>query len=637
MTADDVQAVPPPTTPSRLPLWAKFADIATLGALWFWYWVFETAGLRHTVWGVRISVRSHVRVLVVVLFMLGVRHLLVRRPPFLAWAVRDIWNWPTTPSRLPCVSPPARWWQGAWGALALVFAVWVVMTWPQVTGMNRLVYDPGDPLMKVWQLSWVAHQLARAPLHLYDANIFYPEIGTLAYTDAMIAPSLVAAPFLWLGVPAVLAFNLLMAAGMILSGVAMFALVRCLTGCGPAAAFAALAFAFLPYRFNHYAHLELQFTWGIPLALWALHRVCETGKLRDGLLVGLAVGLQAACSLYYGAFLGVFVALVGIVLWRGSPHRADSAGALAAGALLAGVCALFVVLPHVANRGSVGERSMIDVRIYSATPASYLAPDANNRLYRATLGRFGAHEKQLFPGFLLMGLALVGVRPLRSIPRLAYLAGALLAFDASLGSNGLIYPALFHVVPPFRGFRVPARFGVLTATALVVLAGYGAAWILARPRTRAVRTVLATSLAVILLVEFRSFPLPLFAIPGTQPQVYRWLATRPPTVIAELPVTDADDFWYMYHSRFHWHSLLNGQSGFFPAWYNDFQRFSNQFPDAVSIAYLKSRGVRHVVLHEDRYQRDAWRQVEVRLAAYGHLIAPVATFAGEGVRVVELR
>ncbi|MBE3135022.1 MAG: hypothetical protein IMZ55_16260, partial [Acidobacteria bacterium] len=300
MTADDPGAVPPPTTSSRFPLWAKFADVATLGVLWFWFWVFETGGVRHTVWGVRLIVRSHPRVLVVALFMLGVRHLLVRRPPFLGWAVRDIWHWPTTPSRLPAVPPPARWWQGAWGALVLVLVGWVVMTWPQVTGMNRLVFDPGDPLMRVWHLSWVAHQLARAPLHLYDANIFYPEAGTLAYTDAMIAPSLVAAPFLWLGVPAVLAFNLLMAAGMILSGVAMFALVRRLTGCWPAAVFAALAFAFLPYRFNHYAHLELQFTWGIPLALWALHRVFETGKRGDGLLVGLAVGLQAACSLYYG-------------------------------------------------------------------------------------------------------------------------------------------------------------------------------------------------------------------------------------------------------------------------------------------------------------------------------------------------
>ena len=611
--------------------------MATLCAFWLWYWVFETGGVRHTVWGVRFSARSHLRILGVAVLLLGVRHLLVRRPPFLLWAVRDIWNWPTTPSRLPAVPPPARWWQGAWGALVFVLVCWAVMTWPQVTGMNRLVFDQGDPLMKVWQLSWVAHQLTQAPLRLYDANIFYPESGTLAYTDAMIAPSLVAAPFLWLGVPAVLAFNLLMAAGMILSGVAMFALVRRLTGCWQAAVFAGLAFAFLPYRFNHYAHLELQFTWGVPLGLWALHRVLETGKRRDGLLVGLAVGLQAACSLYYGAFLGTYVLVVGLVLWRGSPRPAESARALAAGALLAGLCALVVVLPYVTNRRSVGERSMIDVRVYSATPANYLAPDGNNRLYHEALGRFGEHEKRLFPGFLLVGLALVGVRPLRSVPRLAYLAGALLAFDASLGANGFVYRVLFNLVPAFRGFRVPARFGLLTATSLVVLAGYGVTWILARLQTRAVRTVLATSFAVVMLFEYRSFPLPLIAVPGAPLAVSQWLAMQPPTVIAELPVTDEDDFWYMYESRFHWQKLLNGQSGFFPPWYNDFQRHANQFPDAESIAYLQSRGVRHVVLHERGYRQGVWRQMELRLAAYGPLVHPVAAFAADGVRVVELR
>jgi len=47
--------------------------------------------------------------------------------------------------------------------------------------------------------------------------------------------------------------------------------------------------------------------------------------------------------------------------------------------------------------------------------------------------------------------------------------------------------------------------------------------------------------------------------------------------------------------------------------------------------------VRHVVLHERRYRQGVWRQIELRLAAYGSLVHPVAAFAGDGVRVVELR
>lgn len=628
----------PPVTSSRLPVWARVADAATLAAFLLWFWLYHTGGARFTLMGVRISLRSHARVLAVAVLILVVRHLLVRRQPFLSWAVmRAMEPWPAEPFPRPSAPQPARWWQSAWVVLALLLGAWAVMTWPQVTGMSRLVFDQGDPLMKGWQLSWVAHQLAQAPLHLYDANIFYPERSVLAYTDAMIAPSLAAAPVLWLGVHPLLVFNVLMAAGMVLSGVAMFALVRRLTACWPAAVFAALAFAFLPYRFNHYAHLELQFTWGVPLALWALHRVLQTGHWRDGVLVGLAVGLQAACSMYYGVFLGLYLAAVGAVLWLGSPQRRASAWALVGGVLVAGALALVVALPHVTSRQTVGERSMIDVRVYSATPLSYLAPDPNNRAYSALLGRFGRHEKRLFPGFLLAALALVGLRPLRSVPRVAYLTGALLAFDASLGANGLVFPLLFEYLPPIRGFRVPARFGLLTAASLVVLAGYGVSRIMAQVQTRAARLAVATILSATLLFECRSFPLPLFDVPHTPAQVYEWLAVQSPTVIAELPVDDEADFWYTYQSRLHWHPLLNGQSGFFPPWYNEFQRHASRFPDAESVAYLKSRGAKLVVLHRERYRDGDWSDLEGRLAANGHLLRPVAFFSDDGVRVVELR
>jgi hypothetical protein len=72
------------------------------------------------------------------------------------------------------------------------------MTWQQVVAFHA-VSDLGDPLFSIWRLSWVAHQLPRDPLHLFDANIFFPELRTLAYSDAMLVPALLAAPFIWLG------------------------------------------------------------------------------------------------------------------------------------------------------------------------------------------------------------------------------------------------------------------------------------------------------------------------------------------------------------------------------------------------------------------------------------------------------
>ena len=62
---------------------------------------------------------------------------------------------------------------------ALFLALTAVMTWPQLASPYA-VGDTGDPLFSIWRLSWVAHQLPRDPLRLFDANIFYPELRTLA-------------------------------------------------------------------------------------------------------------------------------------------------------------------------------------------------------------------------------------------------------------------------------------------------------------------------------------------------------------------------------------------------------------------------------------------------------------------------
>ena len=125
--------------------------------------------------------------------------------------------------------------------------------------------DIGDPFLSTWRLAWIAHQFPRDPLHLFDANIFYPELRTLAYSDAMLIPSLTVAPLVWLGMPSLLACNVLLLSGFALSGAGMFLLVWSLTRHVPAALLAGFVFAFLPYRYMHYAHLELQMAQWMPL------------------------------------------------------------------------------------------------------------------------------------------------------------------------------------------------------------------------------------------------------------------------------------------------------------------------------------------------------------------------------------
>ena len=48
-------------------------------------------------------------------------------------------------------------------------------------------------------MAWVSHQVVTNPLHLFDANIFYPERYTLAYSDHLFVQSMMGAPLLWAG------------------------------------------------------------------------------------------------------------------------------------------------------------------------------------------------------------------------------------------------------------------------------------------------------------------------------------------------------------------------------------------------------------------------------------------------------
>ncbi|MFN7978102.1 MAG: hypothetical protein U0P30_08205 [Vicinamibacterales bacterium] len=93
------------------------------------------------------------------------------------------------------------------------------------------VSDIGDPLLNAWALAWVA-RLPTAPAHVFDAgNIFHPgKRGTLAYSETLLAPALIGAPFFWLGAGPIGVYNFLLLLGLAASGVGVAALVYGCTG-----------------------------------------------------------------------------------------------------------------------------------------------------------------------------------------------------------------------------------------------------------------------------------------------------------------------------------------------------------------------------------------------------------------------
>ncbi len=75
-----------------------------------------------------------------------------------------------------------------------------------------------DTRLFLWTLGWDVHALQRQPLAIFDANIFYPESGTLAYSEHQIGSALFAAPVIAVTGNPLLAMNLV----VLFSCVAMF-------------------------------------------------------------------------------------------------------------------------------------------------------------------------------------------------------------------------------------------------------------------------------------------------------------------------------------------------------------------------------------------------------------------------------
>ena len=543
--------------------------------------------------------------------------------------------------------------------MLLVFTVLTaVMTYPQILHLRDRVHDDGDPLLNTWALAWVAHQLPRAPAHLFDANIFYPERRTLAYSETLLLPAAFAAPLHWLGVGPLLVYNIVFLSGFIVSGAGTALLVRTLTNSAAAGFIAGLVFAFLPYRIDHFPHLQLQQTQCLPFAMWAFHRLLQMGRLRDGVLFGAFTAGQILSCMYYGLFLLPYMAVVcGAMLIAERRLPTDRVVALAVAAVITLAAVIPVGMAYLGARRVVGERGRQEVVDGSATWRNYLAPAEANALYGNAFARFMQSERRLFPGFVAMALAIVALFPSKPREetaqritkttetqprrhegtkkafdafvssslrgcifavswfrgcnvRLAYALGLLLAFDVSLGFNGFTYRVLYDYFLPFRALRIPARMGLFVGFSLAVLAGYGIARVANRVQSATMRRVVFVTAAVLMLAEYASKPIELAAIRTGAPEVYadiiRDRGDSPTAALFEFPASSQDDPTYLYYSTFHWQNLVNGYSGFFPPSYVRLMDAMRALPDDGSLSALRARGTRYLVVHGERLYGDRY-------------------------------
>jgi hypothetical protein len=378
---------------------------------------------------------------------------------------------------------------------------------------------------------------------VFDANIFHPAAGTLAYSDHLLLQSVVLSPLYALTGDVVLCYNLLLVASLVLSALAMHALVRAVIGSEGGAYLAGLAWGFGTYRFAHLLHLQLQALYFLPLAFLYLHKVVAGRRRRDAIVLGVITGLQAVSSVYYAVIGGVGLIVGGLALvvtrqppWSGTSVAAPGAGRRrrwrAGHARRPGVLAsaagtgVWTQSGRGRARRGAGQQLPSGARGQRGVWPHRSAACAVHRCHSQRSGP----ERELFPGVMLVLLALVGIRRgLRSDARPLVIAMCLVGVSGavlSLGPDGVrcaVCGRCTGLCSAFQAIRAPQRrFSVLVTFALACSARSAGANCRAMPHgiVRTCHAMAADRLLMLAAFEMGALSRP--AGPGARSTDGRW-------------------------------------------------------------------------------------------------------------------
>lgn len=504
----------------------------------------------------------------------------------------------------------------------------IIHTWPLATNPSRLSRnDNADTQLNEWIVSWTAHRLTRDPLHLFDANIFYPERYTLAFSEPLIPPAVIGMPMRWLGASPVLTYNLLLLLGFTLTAAATYALIKRFTGDHLAGLLAGSLFAFNSHTLTSVPHLQAQYAFWLPLAILGFDNLIRKRRTSDGLMLALFMTLSAFTSIYLAVIMAAAMGLVFVSRapdwWSYRPVSFILQIIVVAG--LACAVVLFMLSPYFSVFESHQVIRPIEmVSVLSASPSSYLA--SAGRIHYSLWSRsfYQINSASLFPGMTAVVLCLVafaGRSNLLSGRRLRmFLIIGAGGFLLSLGPATPVYTWLYRIFFPLQGLRAASRFGYLVLLSVAALAGYGLSTLRQRWGGKRWPTVLAVGLIFVANLEALRAPMGYTSFEGIPP-IYQTLArTNEAMVVVEMPFPPPGliprNAAYMLASTVHWNPLLNGYSGFTPESYVRRAELLRDFPSEAAIAELERSGVTHVVVHLNNYPEEMVKELQAVLSSH---------------------
>ena len=303
------------------------------------------------------------------------------------------------------------------GLAALAYLlITIVYTWPLPVRLGDVAHDYGDPLLNTWILWWTTKTVPLTAAW-WNAPIFYPALGTFAFSEHLLGLAPIAAPLIALTGNPLVGYNVTLIASFVLSGLGAHFLAYTLTRRHDAAFVAGVAFAFAPYRLAQLPHIQVLCAYWTPVCLAALHRYGRDGATKWAALAAFAWLMQALSNGYYLFFLSVLLALwfawFAINRWR-MQQWLKIAGLFAVAA--APLAPILIGYRHILKDTYDFHRSLGEIQMFSADVAGLWTASLDLQFWSWLRG-LNKPEGELFPGLTLIALALFAMAAARPLMR----------------------------------------------------------------------------------------------------------------------------------------------------------------------------------------------------------------------------
>lgn len=481
-------------------------------------------------------------------------------------------------------------------------------TWPLALHLWRGGRSPFDAPFEAWTVDWVQFAI-RHPRHLFDADIFAPTRGSLAFSAPLIGIALPTLPLRGLGMSPMAVYNACQIVATACSAASAYLLGRLLLRSRAAAAVVGFAFAFGPVSYALSLQVQMTARAGIPLAAVCAWWLAERSAQRRPVVapaVALAAVLawQSSVSLYPAAYALVAVGVVLAVRWRDARQLAVLA---AVGAAIAVV--LLVAIPEIAVARAYADVAPKHAGQYGAS-FTQAAPRLSYPSWLHWKGPPALVTSAAFPGVTLLVLAIVGAftspRDRRWRVAIAAVAvGAVIAIgSAPTGWRSFApYRLVLDVVPLAGTLRVYSRAWVVGLLGLGLLAGGAIVWLEHRSSRTIAIGVAALACVCILLEGFSPWndvrPVAIHPVDVALARLHE------PGGVLYLPIASprraANDSAFLvqptivYRTTAHHRPTVNGYSAYFPPWSGRAVDLAGKLECASARRAFYAAGVRFVV------------------------------------------